>query len=802
MKVSLNEIKKYVNIPETISTEELIRLIGLRLVEVEGYEDLAPKYERIRVAKVVKAEKIPDTHLTLCRIDGGENEFVEEDGLVQVVCGAPNVREGMLTAWIMPEAIVPATFGEENFKLSVRKLRGYESKGMLAGIDELDLGDDHSGIVEIDPAMAKAGDLFADVFDLDDIILDIENKSLTHRPDCFGLIGFAREVGGIIGVRGEIAEGYEDADFELLRSKVDDIDLGKDICSRYMYAVMDVAELPKPSRFLTREAVFLAKAGMRTVDPIVDWTNVVMLKIGQPLHAFDYDKFLEVGKTAEPKIKVRLAKNGEKIQLLDEKIVECDENDILVTSNDVPVALAGAMGGLNTKIDASTRRVILESATFSLFHLRKTQMKHGIFSEAITRFTKGLSPVMAEIGMKDALRMAGNLDVKVLDNIASDVRTERIEVELERVVALLGKDFALSEVREVLETVGFGVKKSEKEGFFTVEVPKWRMDVHLWQDVAEEIGRLTGYENIVPQLPKRDYGYVAVDKMWGLKNKIRGILSDRLAMNEILTYSFVHKNVLDRAREDSENSYAIVNSISPELQYFRQSLVPSVLTKTRENLKAGYKGFALYEMNQVSNKKNGLTKEKTPVMENRLAIVDLSGYYELKAKVENLWRGLKKQVEIRKFDAEEDFPYFEPARSGSLYCGEVRIGVMGELNVLVLNRFKLAAPVAAMEVDLEKILAVEDAEMEEVRVTKYPYVERDVTFTVPVKMRFEEVQGLLVGALAAQELVFEVLPRSVYRANEEAETKNLSFHLRFAKMDKTLDAVEISGIIEKVEKIV
>ena len=201
MKISLNWLKKYVEIPEEVKNQDLIRLIGARLVEVEGVIDETHKYDKIYVVEVKSCEKIPDTHLTLCKIDVGKKDPV------QVVCGAPNVREGMLAAWIAPGATVPASVHEDApFVIGERKMRGYDSCGMLAGADELDFGDDHSGIVEISPEIAKPGDLLADVFELSDLVLEIENKSLTHRPDCFGIIGFAREVAGILGVKFNIVE--------------------------------------------------------------------------------------------------------------------------------------------------------------------------------------------------------------------------------------------------------------------------------------------------------------------------------------------------------------------------------------------------------------------------------------------------------------------------------------------------------------------------------------------------------------------------------------------------------------------
>ena len=384
MKISLNKIKQYVDIPQLISDQELIQLIGSRLVEVEEVIDLAPKYRHIYIVKVVSAEPIPDTHLSLCQIDAGPHTSEYSDSeTIQVVCGAPNVHAGMFAAWIAPGTIVPSTFGNENFRLSVRKLRGYDSNGMLAAADELDLGTDHAGIIEIDPKSAFPGDDFATIFDLNDLILDVENKSLTHRPDCFGLIGFAREVAGILGVKFQ-----EPVYPKLALSQTLPIQVSVDpkLCPRYDCAVFD---LPKfaPEKYFTKTAAFLAKSGMRSIDPMVDLTNILMLETGQPLHAFDYDKFVALSGQKTPKIIVRSAKSDETIQLLDGKTVTCTPDDILVTSNNIPVALAGAMGGKNTEIDASTKRVILESATFSLYHLRKTQMAHGIFSEAITRFT-------------------------------------------------------------------------------------------------------------------------------------------------------------------------------------------------------------------------------------------------------------------------------------------------------------------------------------------------------------------------------------------------------------------------------
>ena len=307
MKISLNWLKKYVEVP--VSDDELIRLIGSRLVEVEGVIDETHKYDNIYIVQVERAERIPDTHLTLCQINVG-------DRLVQVVCGAPNVREGMLAVWIAPGAVVPASVHEDvPFVIGKRKMQGYESCGMLAGADELDFGDDHSGIVEINPEVAAPGDLLADVFELSDLVLEIENKSLTHRPDCFGMIGFAREVAGILGepfgsvlssaglefstqgsssgrpgktaLKGSFLGAVRNIRVEnsnqsfMLQKEQNPNGLrvsiaDSDVCRRYTALILEKhGEMKK--KYLTWMDTVLSKSGMRPVDRIVDVTNYLML---------------------------------------------------------------------------------------------------------------------------------------------------------------------------------------------------------------------------------------------------------------------------------------------------------------------------------------------------------------------------------------------------------------------------------------------------------------------------------------------------------------------------------------------
>lgn len=771
MKISLNEIKKLVKIPSGVSDEELIKLIGARLVEVEGYEDWSEKYRGIKIVRVESCEPIPDTHLHLCQIDCGEK--------VQVVCGAPNVHEDMFAVWIAPGCIVPETFGtDEPFEIGSRKLRGYKSAGMLAAADELALGEGHEGIMEIDSEMpgVKPGADFAEVFDLNDIILDIENKSLTHRPDCFGLIGFAREVAGILGVRFDEGLNLKSFSNGVMARSEKSLGLSiqikdAELCSRYSCAVLDFKDAPH-SKYFTLDDVFLIKADMRPISRIVDVTNIVMLKTGQPLHAFDYDKFVKVGGGGEPKIIVRAAKDGEELELLDGKTVVCDENDILITSNNVPVALAGAMGGKNTSIDDETERVILESATFSLYHLRKTQMKHGLFSEAITRFTKG-QPAGQTFGvLEEAVEALKTEPVEMADCYEKPVEVPDIEVTVSEINSLLGTSYDEKLIVKTLENVGLNCESNE--GKLRVEVPYWRTDLHIKEDIIEEVGRLLGFDNIPLDFPTRPFIGATEDKMLKLKNRIRDILSDRLNVHEVLTYSFVSKALQEKIGENPKDSYEIVNSISPELQCFRQSLMPSLLEKFQENQRAGYKDFALYEINQVAKKSDGLNNEGVPVMKTNLALVTSGDFYQAKAFAVELLRELAVQLEPN----------------------------VSEISPSILRKFKLEGPVAGFEITIDDFLDVfDEVKKKTLRFSRFPSVSRDVTFRVSEDTPYENVYKAVRGALEDTGLIYKIEPVSIYEPEENLEkTKNLSFHLLLNSEDKTLSGEEISAIMDEIAR--
>ena len=810
MLISLNNLKRGLG-EINISDDELVKLIGARLVEVEGVIDQTHKYDKIYCVQVKSCEKIPGTHLTLCKIDdGGKATDVERDGdgYIQVMCGAPNVHQDMFAAWIAPGAIVPCTVNDaEPFKIGMRKmLKQYDSYGMMAAADELDFGDGHEGIVELDPNWAVAGKTLSETFGgLDDKILDIENKSLTHRPDTFGIMGFRREVAGILGQKYTSEDWYLNPkqDFANDPSIKLDVEVDEKLCPRYTAIVFD-SQLGDVKRYFDYECTFLARAGMRSISTIVDATNVMMLITGQPLHAFDYDKFIAVGGSKTPKIIVRAAKDGEKLELLDGSVVELNSDDIVITSNNVPVALAGAMGGANTAIDENTKRIILESATFSLYNLRKTQMAHGIFSEAITRFTKGQPagqtlPValrFAEVTSKYLKPLA------LIDSQKTAPAPEKVSVSLAQINGLLGTDFTLDQVKTILENVEFFVSTSGDT--ITATVPFWRTDIHIAEDIIEEIGRLSGYDIIAPILPL--HATSDPNPMFVLKTQIRDTLS-AFGANETLTYSFVHGDLLTKVGQDVTNSYRIVNSISPDLQYIRQAIVPSLLDKAYANLRAGYDEFALFEMNQVYPRTCGFDEDGVPNNNYQLGFIYVkqgsdSNFYTAKLYATKLLAKFGATLSVRPFLAAKDSTnaYYEPKRSANLEVNGKFIGHLGEIRADICRKLKLPLGTAAFELDLNVLQTIGVNHAVANRISQFPFVSRDITLTVAGDAEYGVYEGKISQLLTKRGLIYRIRPTSIYQA-EGSTTKNLSFHLEFADQNKTLAKDEIQGIMKKIEAI-
>lgn len=825
MIISVNWLKQFTDID--VSIDELATLIGARLVEIEEVIDLGAKYKDVLVARVVSCEKHEDSdHLNAVKLDdGGKAQDIERDenGHVQVVCGAPNVREGLLVAWLPPKSTVPETYGTaEPFVLDARKLRGIMSNGMIASAKELALFDEHDGILELDKEELIPGSSFALGYELDDYLLDIENKSLTHRPDAFGILGFAREVAAIQDKQFKTPDWLmslspqiipQGDDTPSLTVSIDDSELS----ARYQAVVLRGAEAGAMSPLQLQ--TYLGRVGVRPISAVVDVTNYLMMLTGQPLHAFDYDKLVAVG-DGKAEIHVRTGRKDETLQLLDGRIITLTSEDIVIANGDTAIALAGAMGGAATEIDENTKNIILESATFNLYNLRATQMRHGIFSEAITRFTKGQPAELSAPVLANAVDLLAEFTgaYPVTDAIeAYPVKREpvRLEIKAKVINQILGDNLTIEDMLTTLQNAEFEVamtdddedQSPEADGILHIIAPFWRSDIHISEDIAEEIGRLNGFDSIEATLPPRDFTAVRPSDFDTLRTQTRNILV-RAGANEVLTYSFVHGDTLKKAHQDPAGSYRIVNSISPDLQYYRQTLTPSLLQHVHANIKQGFDSFALFELNKTHPKQHGLTDEGVPSEVDMLALTvankkKLPGaaYYDAKVLLEYLASALGLDFVYAPIESDPGYPVTAPFeyRRSALVTEKnsgAFIGIVGEYKRSVAKQFKLPEQCAGFEVSTPDLLeAVKKLSLAYRPSSRYPGTERDICFQVLATTSFTEITDLIEEKLTNSTLETSVQPVDIYQASAEAATKNITIRIMLTSYEKTLTSDEVNIIV-------
>lgn len=821
MIISVNWLKKFVDVDLPI--DELTTLIGARLVEIEKVVNLTPKYKDVLIVRVIECAPLAGTdHLNLTKIDdGGVAKDVERDdkGLVQVVCGAPNVRADMLAAWLPPSSTVPETYDDADpFVLTAKNLRGTVSNGMLASAKELDLFDDHTGILEIDKQVA-VGSSFAMVYELDDYLIDIENKSLTHRPDTFGIIGFAREVAAILGktfvtpewlANTEPTYGEKEGDIATPIVTIEDPTLS----ARYLSVVLAGAAADRHSPLEIQ--TLLSRVGVRPINAVVDVTNYLMMLTGQPLHAFDYDKLVALsGGNAD--IRVRAGREKEQLALLDGRTIELTPDDIVIAAGETAIGLAGAMGGANTVIDENTKNIIIESATFNLYKLRSTQMRHGIFSEAITRFTKGQPAELAAPVLADAVELIEQWSgAKRVSEVATSQGTTdtptSLTITAEFINAVLGTSYSLQEIRSILESVEFAVvEKSATE--LSVAAPYWREDIHILEDIAEEIGRIKGFDEIVPTLPMRDFTAVQPSEFDKLRQQVRRLLV-RAGANEVLSYSFIHGDLLKKAGQDITGSYRITNSISPDLQFYRQSLTPSLLSVVYGNVKQGYEQFALFELNKTHQKIRGLDDENVPIEDTLLALTITSrkakktaSYYDAKKYLDYLAEMLGLELEYSAMDAAPGYNMsapFEYKRSATVKdkTSGVHLGIVGEYTSAVTRAFKLPVSSAGFEINVYGLLeAVQKTSHHYRPLSRYPGTARDICFQVNRSESYGSIIDAAQSAVSETDLLIDMTPLDIYQ-DATLETKNVTIRVQLTSYEKTLASADIDGIIATVTKAV
>lgn len=816
MKVSLNTITQYIDF-DLPPIDELVARINEQLGRVEGVTDLTSKYRDVIIVKVLSAEKHPNADkLSVCVIDdGGVATDVERDseGHVKVVCGASNVRAELFAAWLPPKSTVPSSYGtNEPFVLDARDLRGIKSNGMLAAADELDLGSDHTGIIEIDPndynpsgVEIKPGVSFAEVYGLNDTIIDIENKMFTHRPDCFGQIGVAREIAGILGHKFTSPAWYQDTpEFKQATGfELDVVNNAGDKVPRFMAVAIQNVTI-KPSPLWLR--IELIRLGGKSINNIVDVTNYVMLLTAQPTHAYDYDKL------RGHMLGARLAETGEKTTLLNGKTYELTPDDIVIVDGEGIVGLGGVMGGGNSEVSDTTTNIVLECATFDMYTVRKTSMRHGIFTDAVTRFNKGQSPLqnnhVLNLLMMSVRDVAGGEQAtSVFDPSRNIPDAVDVKVSAGFINTRLGLELTDANIIELLQNVEIGmVTTEEHDAPLEVQAPFWRTDIELAEDVVEEVGRLYGYDKLPRELPKRSITPAPENASFSLKTRIRNTLS-RAGANEVLTYSFVHEQTIRSAGQDPTQAFHLGNALSPDLQYYRLSITPSLLDKVHMNIKTGHDEFALFEIGKAhrvgDNDDEGLPREY-----GRIALVwstkksDQTAYYAAKHYLERLTPDCT-YVPLEAFTAEHEIfrqlaAPFEPSRSAVIMNGEHFVGVVGEYRASVVNAFKLPKATAGFELFLSHLEKISPTPYHPL--SRFPSTSQDISLKAPSDVSYDTLHDVIAGALveAAGDIVAELKPIGIYQSDDDTSTKTTTFHIEFTHHERTLTDADIVPIIERI----
>ena len=781
MRVSLKWLAEYVDI--NLSPEEIGHRLTMAGLETERIDRVGGDWdeELITVGCVLSVDPHPDAdRLRLATVDyGGEEPLT-------VVCGAPNVAAGQKIAFARAGARLIDGRSGESAALKPAKIRGVESSGMVCSEKELGLSGEHEGILVL-AADAPVGTPLAQY--LGDSILDLDVTP--NRPDWLSMVGVAREVAALTGaaVR-EPEHTYEELDDPApARVSVEIAD--PDLCFRYVASVIEGVKLgPSPSWMQER----LTAAGMRPINNVVDITNYVMLEAGQPLHAFD---FSAVG---GEKIIVRRANEGERLVTLDGEERELTTDMLVIADEKKPLALAGVMGGAGSEVTGETQTILLESATFQPPNIRRTASRLKSRTEASTRFEKGLSPELAMVASQRATKLlvelaGGRALHGLVDNYPAPVKEVRIDVTRRRLKQVLGVDLPTSTVREALTSLGFGCKWEPPE-HYQVRVPYWRTDVDIPDDIAEEVARIVGYDQIPTKNLGGDVPPAIPQPLRDLRERLRDALA-AAGMQEIITYSLTTSEELDRVLPEGQLNrlLKVVNPLSAEHEYLRPVLRGSVLKTLAANVRQRESEIALFEASRVYLPRSGELPEE---QEHIVGVVtgkrdDRWGrssdepvdFYDAKGYVQ---AALQAAGVEGTFEAAEEFGLL-PGRTAVVSAAGAKVGVIGQLHPSVASSFGIDQDVYLFELVVDHLLPAVQAGVGYAPLMRFPAVVQDIALVVDSSQPAEDVRRLI----ERHELVRAVRVFDVYEGEGvPADRKSLAFSVTYQSAEKTLTDEEVA----------
>lgn len=821
MKVSLKWLSEYVEIPADLKA--FCDRLDLTGTGVEGVEIAGATYDKVVVGQIIEKKAHPDSdHMWVCQVSVGENNL-GKDGKpepLQIVCGAQNFNEGDK----IPVALVGAEFGD--FKIKKSKLRGVVSNGMNCSERELGLGSDHDGIMIL-PADAPVGEPFADYMKLNDKILDLEITP--NRPDCLSMKGMAREVGAMY--ERDFTDPLDDPIFNLgenqdLEPTADSVEVtisDPARCDRYTARVIENVKVgPSPDWLAQR----VTAAGARSINNIVDATNYILFLLGQPLHAFDYDKL--ANKDGKVHIIVRPAEDGEKFITLDgeERTLTSDMSVIAMPTE--AVALAGVMGGLDSEVTDETTTILLEAATFSSGHTSRTSRNLGLISEASLRYERGVddNPIGAFSDASAALIAAvsgGTVRPGIVDVWEQKTEPIMLDFRIPRFNAMMGAEIDRDYIISTLTRLGCAVTVADEaesvaascaEGeLLHVLAPTFRPDLEREIDLYEEVLRLYGMDRIEPTLPG---GAGRIGKRTVAEQKIQKI-NDTLraaGLNETVTYSFAEPGDLDKLRMDKEGlgmPVELLNPLNAEQSIMRQSIIPGLLHSLAYNQNHGVKNVQLYETGRVffaaEGKKKPKEKERVaavlagamgdPAWNNTPAAFD---FFDGKGIIESLLHELATpKVRFKALSAEEA-PHLQPGRAAQVLSGGTVLGWVGEIHPLAADAFEATAPVVAFELDLDALVKTSQPARDYVDVPLFPAVTMDIALVVDEDVTNEKLMQVMRSA--GGKLLSSIQLFDVYRDEERlgAGKKSMAYALEYRSPDKTLTAEEVNKQHERLIK--
>lgn len=790
MKAPLSWLKAYVDID--VSAEELQAKLFSCGFEVEELTEIGKDISGVVVGEVIECEPVEGTHLHVCKVDCGDK------GTFQICCGADNVKKGIKAPCALVGATVYATAKdhitiEGVMTIKKGKLRGIESDGMLCSGAELGLngdlyeGADYCGLLLL-PKDSKNGADVKPIVGLDDYIFDISVTA--NRPDCQSILGIAREVAAVLDKK------LKEPDYSYSTVKTDKKDIkitdnAPDLCPRYIgHYVKNVKCAPSPMWLRQR----LAKCGLRSISNIVDITNYILLELGQPMHAFDL-------RTLDGReVNIRRAGDGEKITTLDENEFSLTSENLVICDKNKPVAIAGVMGGLNSEIKGDTTEVLFEAAKFARDSVRKTARALGQHTDSSALFEKGVNEYTTERAMARALHLIEELKCGAVTDLHIDVKTEnshtaekQMTVNLKKINALLGIEVPVAKAEKILKNLNFKVTVKGDEMLLTV--PGYREDIDGYPDIAEEIIRFYGYDNIegtfLPSASITNGGFTDEQKA---ENKLKDALVSK-GLYEISTYSFYSQRDLDMLHfapdAPERKAIKILNPISEDLSIMRTTLAPSIVNVMVRNLRRGNMFGKLFEISKVYLA-DELPPKTFPEEKKRISVGMWGKYdfFDIKGVTECIASTLNTRFEYEPCEK----PFLHPGITARVLCDGVEVGYLGMLSPEISEELALERLCYVAELDYEE-LKNHAKPFKYVPLSKYAEVTRDLALTCDKEITCGQIKSEIYSAC---KYVSNVYLFDVYEGEQiEKGKKSMAFKITFTPKDEPIES-KVDGFVKKI----